>query len=77
MPTPGKGRALSTGTRAPAGSTASPQFQRIQYNTSRPWPGWFDDGDGQCACSWSIKDGVRQVKFANNGCPVRHKESAA
>lgn len=75
MATPGKGRGLAQGTRAPAGLSASVQFSRIQYVTSAMWPGWTDNGDGQCSCSWSYKDGIRQVKFSDGACPVRHRES--
>ena len=61
-----------TATRAPEGAG------RARYDGGRPgvsssWPGYFDDGDGQCTCSWSVLNGVRQVKFANSGCPVRHQ----
>lgn len=70
MATPGKGRGLAQGTRAPAGSTASVQFQRKQYDTSPLWPGWTNSDGGRCTCSWSYRDNLLQVKCANGGCPV-------
>ena len=72
MAVPGRSRGLSQGTHAPAGSTASPQYARPKLVTSAMWPGWTDDGGGHCACTWSYLEGVRQVKFANAACPVRH-----
>jgi hypothetical protein len=68
-----KPRGPMSATRAPEGAAASAHDRR-----PRPgpvvWPGYYDDGDGRCLCSWSILGGVRQVKVANSGCPVRHRE---
>lgn len=74
MASPGRARGIPRGTRAPAGSTAGPGLAQPAKRTSSCWPGWTDDGDGQCTCSWSVRDGIRQVKFSNAACLVRHRE---
>lgn len=73
MPARHGSRVSRQGTRNAAGAAPGAQYPRPAQQTSACWPGWYDDGNGRCLCSWSICDGVRQVKFANSACPVRHK----
>lgn len=74
--TRGKGN-FGGGRRVPAGASPAQQYDRPSMRTSAAWPGWTDDPEGRCICSWSVMNGVRQVKFANSGCPVRHRARAA
>lgn len=61
-----------TATHAPAGSTASRQWQQEReiYRTSPMWPGIFWGNDARCSCSWAFRDGVMQVKAKNGACAV-------
>lgn len=70
-------RGARGGTRAPRDAAGTSRYDQPAKRTSAYWPGWFDDGDGRCTCSWSVKDGRRQVKFADAGCLVRHRKEPA